>query len=154
MEKYQENLKEAIRHLQIADHMTYVTYPLVNEKRLLLKIFEEIYKTISYIINAVSCYESEQNKFLKSQTEEGNIENFINKFSKEYFISNDQIKKILEIIENHKRHKESAIEFVKRDKLIIMSDSLKIQMLNIEKIKEYLTLSKELLMRVGKRIKI
>ena len=31
MEQYEQNLKEAARHLQIADHMTYVTFPLIND---------------------------------------------------------------------------------------------------------------------------
>ena len=57
MEKFQENLVQAIKNLQIADHMAYVTYPLINEKRLLLKIFDEIYKSIISCINAILNYE-------------------------------------------------------------------------------------------------
>ena len=50
MEKYKENLIEASKRLRIADHMTYVTFPLVNEHRLLLKIFDEIYLSRTYCI--------------------------------------------------------------------------------------------------------
>jgi hypothetical protein len=56
MQQYQEDLKQAIRHLQIADHITYVTFPLVNEKRLLLKIIEEINLAIIHSLNCMFNY--------------------------------------------------------------------------------------------------
>ena len=58
MEQYEQNLKEAARHLQIADHMTYVTFPLINDYRLLLKIFDEIYGSIIGCVNAILNYEA------------------------------------------------------------------------------------------------
>ena len=57
MEKFQENLNTAIRSMQIADHITYITFPLVNEQRLILKIFDEIYKSIINCVNAILNYE-------------------------------------------------------------------------------------------------
>ena len=57
MEKYQQHLQDAIKSLKLADHMTYVTFPLINEYRLLLKIFDEIYKSVINNVNAVLCYE-------------------------------------------------------------------------------------------------
>jgi len=153
MEKYQENLKEAIRNLQIADHMTYVTFPLVNEQRLLLKIFDEIYKSITGCVNAILNYEYLY-KRVHLYTDNGeNIRTFA-RTAKNYNLSNEQIKKILEIIELNKKHKQSAMEFVKKDRVIILSDRLGTRTLDIHKIKEYLILAKELLMRVNERIKI
>ena len=58
MEKYKNDLMEASRHLRIADHMTYVTFPLVNEHRLLLKIFDEVYLSIINCVNCILNYES------------------------------------------------------------------------------------------------
>ena len=152
MEKFQENLKEAIRSLRIADHMTYVTFPIVNEQRLLLKIFDEIYKSIINSINAILNYEY---LFKRIQIYTNNLDNlntFANKCSKEYNLNNEQVKKILEIIALNKKHKKSAMEFVKKDKIIILSDNLKTQTLDIRKIKEYLLSAKELLMKTNQRI--
>lgn len=146
--EFQENLKESIRHLQIADHMAYVTYPLVNEKRLLLKIFEEINKSIMYSINSMIIYEN-----LTLGNDEDFIKNFLSKYGKDYDLTNEKIKKIFEIIDLHKRYKESAMDFVRKDKIVIMSDSLKIQSLNISRIKEYLLLSKEIITGINERAK-
>lgn len=152
MEKFQENLKEAIRSLQIADHMAYVTFPLVNEQRLLLKIFDEICKSIINCINALLNYEYLYKRVHLYVDNGENIRTFT-KCAKGYNLTNEQIKKILEILELNKKHKQSAMEFVKRNRIIILSDSLGTQILDIHKIKEYLILAKELLMRVNERVK-
>ncbi len=152
MEKYQENLKEAVRNLQIADHMAYVTFPLVNEQRLLLKIFDEIYKSMRNCINAMLNYEYLYKRVHLYADNGENIRTFV-KCAKGYNLSNEQIKKILEIIELNKKHKQSAMEFVKRDRIIILSDSLGTQTIDIRRVKEYLILAKELLMNVNNGVK-
>src|SRR4030042_3668759 len=154
MEKFQENLIQAIKNLQIADHMTYVTYPLVNEKRLLLKIFNEIYKSVMGCITAILNYEYLYKRINLYKENEKNMQTFINKCAKNYGLTNKQIKDIIEILETNKQHKQSAMEFVKRNKIVILSDNLKTQTLNIQKIKEYLLLAKELLMNVNKKTKL
>jgi len=152
-EKHQENLKNAIKNLQIADHMTYVTFPLVKDKRLFLKIFDNIYKAIIECINAILNYEFLYKRIKIYSNLNQNIETFIDKCAKKYFLTNGQIKKIKKIILINKQHKQSAIEFVRQDKIIIMSDSLGIQTLTLQEIKEYLLLAKELLMNTKNKIK-
>ncbi len=145
-EDLQNNLRESIKHLQIADHMAYVTFPLVNDKRLLLKIFEEIYKSIVFSINSMVIFE----KLEKKDISEDFIVAFLNKYGKNYNFGSEKIKKISEIIDIIKKHRKSAMEFVRKDKVVIMSDSLSLQALNIVSIKEYLVLAKELLMCADK----
>ena len=153
MEKFQENLIQAIKNLQIADHMTYVTYPLVNEKRLLLKIFDEIYKSIINCINTILNYEYLYKRIKLYTDNRENLITFFNKCSKDYGLTNEQLKKIKEIIEIHKKHQESSMEFVKKDQLVILSQELQTQTLNIFKIKEYLLVAKELLMKIKNKIR-
>lgn len=143
MEEFQEYFQKALQSLKIADHMTYVTYPLVNEKRLLLKIFNEIANSINYSIHSLIYYEKINSKPC--------LELFIENFKK-YEITHLQIKKILEILDIQKEYKKSAMEFVKQNKVIILSDNLKTQTLDILKIKEFLLIAKELLMKVNIRI--
>ncbi len=153
MEKFQENLKEAIKALQIADHMTYVTFPLVKEQRLILKIFDEIYKSIIGCINAILNYEYLYKRIKLYTGNKDNMQTFVDKCAKDYTLNNEQIKKIKEILEINKRHKQSAMEFIKKDKVVILSDSLKTQVLNIQIIKQYLLLAKELLIKVNEKVK-
>ncbi len=152
-EKYKEYLKESARHLQIADHMTYITFPLVNEKKLIIKIFEEIFKSIKNSIKSAIHFEFENKNIILSNKEEENITNFIENLAKDYEINEKEINKIKEIMEIEKKHEESSMEFVKKEKLVMMSDNLDIKTLTIENIKEYLTISKNLFLKISKKNK-
>jgi len=152
MEDFKKNLKEAVRHLQIADHMTYVTFPLINEHRLLLKIFDEIYHSVTNCVNSILNYEYLYKRIQLYSNSTDNLETF-SRIAKDYDLSNEQIKNIKEIIQLNKKHKQSAMEFVKRDKVVIMGDNLNTQIIDIKIIKQYLLLAKELLMKVNVKIK-
>jgi len=151
MERYEQNLKEAARHLQIADHMTYVTFPLVNDYRLLLKIFDEIYASMIGCINAVLNYEVLYKRISLYSSFEDNFDTFLN-IGKSYDLSNEQIKKIREIIQLNKKHKQSAMEFVRQDRVVIMSDSLGTKVIDIITIKKHLLLAKELMVKVRRSV--
>jgi len=151
MEEFEKNLKEAVRHLQIADHMAYVTFPLVNEYRLLLKIFDETYSSIINCINSILNYEYLYKRIQLYNNHSDNMDTFV-RIAKDYELSNEQVKKIKEVIELNKKHKQSAMEFVKKDKVVIMSDSLSTQVLDLRLIKEYLLLAKELMVKVKGRV--
>ncbi|MEK6830840.1 MAG: hypothetical protein AABX77_02325 [Nanoarchaeota archaeon] len=152
MEEYDKLLKEAIRHLQIADHMTYVTLPLINENRLLLKIFDEIYLSIIKSINSILSYEHFCKRINLYTNYSNNLETFV-RIAKNYDISNEQLRKIKEIININNQHKQSAVEFVKRDRVVIMSDNLRTQIIDIRIIKQYLLFVKELIVKTSRGIK-
>jgi len=133
--------------------MTYVTFPLVNDNRLLLKIFDNIYQSIIGSINAILNYEYLY-KRIKIYTDiNENLQTFSNKCAKNYSLSNEQIRKINQIITLNKQHKQSAMEFVKQDKVVILSDSLGTEVIDLQKIKEFLLLAKELLMKTNNKMK-
>ncbi len=125
MEKYIEKLNQAIKSIQLADHMTYVTFPLFNEQKLLLKIFEEIHKAIIYFIEAILEYEYIYKRIQLYKDNKDNLSTFFEKCAKNYGITNEQIKKIKELIELHNKHKQSAMEFIRKQKVVIMSDNLR-----------------------------
>ena len=153
MELFKKYSKDALKHIQIADHLMYVTLPIVNEKRLLVKIFEEIYKSILNSVNAVVRYEVLLGRIKPTNDEEQHLLQFF-KLAKNYTISHEQLKNIQEIIEIHKKHSESPMEFVKKEKVVIMSSTLSTKTVDQAQVKGYLLIAKELFMTVTKRIKL
>ena len=152
MEKFELELEQAIKSLRIADHMTYVTFPLVQEHRLLIKIFDEIYKSIINSINSILHYEYMYKRIRLYNNTNDNLHTFVTKCAKTYNLSNEHIKKIREIIELNKKHKESAMEFVKKDKIVILSESLGTRTIDLYIIKEYLIIAKELVLNANKKL--
>jgi hypothetical protein len=80
-----------------------------------------------------------------------NFNTFI-RIVRNYDLTDEQIKMIEEIVELNKKHKKSAMEFVKQNKIIIMSDNLGIQILDLIIIKRYLLLAKELMVKTRDKV--
>jgi hypothetical protein len=147
-QKFQQYLDEAIKRLQIADHMAYVTFPVLNDPRLILKILDEIIKSTTSLIQAVLDYEY----YPKHSGRDNSFNIFLDDYAQVYGLTNTQIEKIMELFELNKKRNLSAMEFVRKDKIVILSDDLNTEALNIQKVKEYLLLSKEFLMKVNRKI--
>lgn len=145
MEKFFENLEKSEKTLQTADHLLYVTYPLVKDKRLLLKILSEIKNSTASCINAILQYEYLYNRVRLSQDPKLNLKTFLEKCCPRYNISEIKVKKILKLFELVEKHKSSPFEFVKEDKIVILSENMNSETINLEKVKEFLELSKDVL---------
>lgn len=151
-EKYFESLQQAQKSLQIADHMTYITFPLVKEKRLLLKVLSEIGISILSTINAILQYEYSWKRIQIYSDAKSNFETFKHIVPR-YKISPEQLKILIEVLALSEKHKKSPFEFVKNDRIVIMSDSLAPSYLNLEKIKTFLLETKDFLRKVNLQIK-
>jgi len=145
MEKFLENLEKAEKILQTASHLTYVTYSLVKDKKLLLKILSETKEAVANCINSILQYEYLYKRIRLSSDPKINLKTFIEKCAPRYNISQEDIQKILKLFELAEKHKKSPFEFVKEDKVVILSENMNSETVTIEKIKEFLVVSKDVL---------
>ncbi len=152
-EKFIENLDRASKNLQTADHMLYMTYPIVKEKRLLLKILSEVSTVVVSIVNAILQYEYLYKRIELYRDAKANFQIFKEKCAPRFKISREQVAKILEIFSLAEKHKKSPFEFVKNDKIVIMTNSFKTDIVNVEKMKEYIFTSKDLLRKADSVIR-
>jgi len=151
-EKFNESLNKALRALQTADHMTYITFPLIKEKRLLLKILSELNTAVLNAMNAILQYEYYYKRIEVYADARDNFNTF-KEIASEYQISPEQLKSIIEILNLAEKHKKSPFEFVKEDKIVIMSNGMKTDTLNLEKIKQFLIEVKDVLRKASLKIK-
>lgn len=152
MERYLESLEIAQKAFQTADHMTYITFPLVKEKRLLLKILSELAISILNIINSILQFEYYNKRIQIYKDARDNFHTF-REISQQYGISPEQLKKLVEIINLAEKHKKSPFEFVRNDKIIIMSEGMQTETLTLEKIKVYLIEVKDALKKASLKLK-
>lgn len=152
-EKFIENLDKASKNLQTADHLLYMTYPIVKEKRLLLKILNEVHAVVLSIVNAILQYEYLYKRIDLYKDARINFQIFREKCAPRFKITREQISKILEIFSLAEKHKKSPFEFVKDDKIVIMTNSFKTDIVNVEKMKDYIFTSKDLLKKADSIIR-
>ena len=140
---YQENLQKARKKIEFADHMVYITFPLIKENKLIIKILAEINNALKILITSILQYEYEYKRIRLYKNPDINFQTFA-RISEKYSISQKEITEIKEILFLIKKHENSSFEFSKAEKFIIMANSQAIS-ISLEKIKNYLNTVKNLL---------
>lgn len=153
MEKFLENLQEAEKTIRTADHMLYITLPLIKDKKLLLKILLQIKEGLTKCINAILQYEYLYKRINLYKNPDANLETFKTKSSKIYNITPAEVKLLLELFEIVKKHEKSSMEFIRNEKVIIISENSQIYSITIEQTKEFLTLAKKILQKTKNKIR-
>ena len=153
MEKFLENIQEAQKAIQTIDHMVYVTFPLIQDKKILLKILKETKNAIANCINAILQYEYLYKRIELYKDAKTNFRIFIKKCSPNYKITPEEIASIINLFELAEKYKQSTIEFVREEKVIMLSENLKPETITLEKTKEFLNLSKSILKKTLETIK-
>jgi len=118
MEMFQELREKALKSIKIADHMLGVSYPLLNDPKILVSVANNLLLAVDYSLSSVL----EHEKLFKR------IQNYPVLVDAKYLIVKqkalkgvhdkkyDVINYIMEVV---KSHKKSLIEFPRQDKLVI-----------------------------------
>jgi hypothetical protein len=143
MELFQEQLLKANKNLKIADHMFYVTYPLLKDYKLMPLILENIFLALTNALSALLNYEL---VFKRVPEFSDNFESKFNVFKEHCLERHSFDKDILNILVQVKelvlKHRKSPVEFYKNEKFVICSDDYKITTLSVEDIKKYIAKTK------------
>ena len=139
-------LEKAYKDLKTADHMIYVTYPILKEKRLLSKILEGIDSVVRNIIKAILQHEFEFKRIKLYSDPHANFKIFEGSCADRYGMR-EQMETIQEILTLAEKHKECSMEFVRNNKMILLSDDLRTESITLEKLKMYVGTAKEIMKR-------
>ncbi|MFH0831304.1 MAG: hypothetical protein V1886_00340 [archaeon] len=145
-------LQSASKALQTADHMVYITFPLIRENRLLIKILSEIYSAMLSLVNLMLQYEASYKRIAMTENAQENFRLFREKCSPRFGISPSELEVIIDVFKLMEEHKASPMEFTRQDKLVIMSDNLKTETVTLDRLKGYLLASKNILQKVTTRV--
>ena len=145
MEKFIENLYEAEKALNKIDHIIYVTYPLVKDKRLLLKILVETKIAIARVINSILQYEYMYKRIKLYKNPKANLKVFVEKCAPRYNITSDEIKLVLELFDIVDKHKNSPFEFRKDEKIVILSENSHPKVIIFDDTKGFLRTARQIL---------
>lgn len=152
MEKFLENINQAEKSLKTTDHMVYVTFPLIKDKRILLKVIQEIKDSITFCIKAILQYEYLYKRIKLYQNPKSNFKVFLEKCAPKYNIDKNDLKIMLELFDYVEKHMNSPFEFSRGEKIVILSENLSSKILTLEKTKEFLILAKEILKKTKETI--
>ncbi len=133
----------ANKSFETADHLAYVTYPLLKEIKLVMTIAENLLNALVCGMDAFLAYERMYKRIHELPDDfNSRFEIFKNKIVPRYGIEREQVLLISDLKRIIDYRRKSPIEFVKRDKLFICSHDYKMQTISYDKIKDYIYKSK------------
>ena len=127
--------EEIKRTLRNADHMLYITYPVLKENRLLVKVLEEVHSSVKKTVDIIMQHEYEQKRIKLYSDYKINMTIFEQKCAAVYYLTQEEMTGIRQIMDLFESHKSSPMEFSRQNKFIIMSDSLKTDSITVQKLK-------------------
>ncbi|MDP4012348.1 MAG: hypothetical protein Q8R00_01970 [Candidatus Nanoarchaeia archaeon] len=143
-------LQKANQYFKTADHLCHATYPLVNDPKLLMIITENIFNALNAGLSAMVYYES---LYKRAPVYE---EDFISKFNvfrsncaERYNFPRESVIMIKEVRDLITERKEAPVEFSRKDRYIIASDSYKLKALSLDMVKRYLSHTKSFIERIN-----
>ena len=149
MEIFSEQIEEAKKALKVADHLTYVTFPLIGDEKIMNMITDNLQISLIKSVDALLNYEKYYKRIIAVP------ENFEDKFgvlktevSKRYNITNETLLVIRDINEVVNNRKKTGAEFLKKDN-VLMFNEYKTKTLNLKKIKDYINITKLLINKIN-----
>lgn len=124
MEKFFENIQKTEEELRTIDHIVYVTFPLINDKNILIKSLLKIKESVVRCINLILQYEYFHKRIELSNNPTKNFMLFKEKCSMKYSIGESEIRAIENLFDLVKSHRQSPMEFIKNGKVVILSDNM------------------------------
>lgn len=144
MEKFQELRENAKRKISIADHMLTQTYPLVQDPKLLLSVLENVFLALTNSMGAILHYER---LFKRIPPFQDNFDSKYNMFRARIVERHDIERGHVEIIKEVKdiilQHRQSPVEFTRKDKLVICNGDYKMKTISVNDIREYIREAKD-----------
>jgi len=156
MENWDFKIAEAEKIIRSIDHLIYVVYPLINEPKIFIKCVGELEIAVKKLISVILFYESFFKRIKISENPEKNLQTFFEKCAEKYKISKFQMIQIKDLFELMQEHRKSQMEFMRGENYVIFNDG-KTKIINLEKVKEFIFMSKSLLLnirQIQKSIKI
>lgn len=142
--KLSDDIIQANRSWQSAEHVINVVMPVVKDEKLLLRALEMLYSGSVKIISAILKHEFIFKRVELKQEASKNLDIFFKKCAHRYEMSEEDCVKLKNLIKLGKKHKQSGFEFSRTGKMIIMDDDLTVHEVNKHTIDQFIHVLRKL----------
>jgi hypothetical protein len=150
MAKHKELIASARKEIDLADHLLYVTYPLVKETKFLLAITEHVISSAQKALQALLEYEYYYKRARMCPPNFAlQISAFRDKIEKRYEFDPTFFRLLKKLLEIHKFEKDSIVRFKRGDKYILTTGEYNhITVLDMDNVKRYLNFTKKFVAKI------
>ena len=149
MQELSKEILEMKRCMNAADHLTYMTYPLVKDYRLLIQIAKNIYDAMTKGVNIILEHDSLYKRVdILPENFDSRFQIFQRECVRRYNIKGEEVSLIIELKDLLNNHVKSSMVFRRKDEMVIYGENLRIKKLNLPMVKDYLVKAKPFISRV------
>lgn len=139
MDIFNQLIYQANKAFNTADHLAYVTYPVVNDTKIITLITEHLFTALTKGMDALLYLERLYKRIPQySDSFEIKLELF-KKIISRYGINKDYIDTLKELKEIKELKQKGPVSFIKKDRLIMCSSTYRLKTVTLDKIKKYIT---------------
>lgn len=143
MELYQELRENARDVIHKADHMLTMTYPMLNEPKILVSVNNNIFRALEFAITSVLEHERLFKRIPPFHDDiDSKFNIFRDKIIPRYGIDIKYVKLILELKETVKAHQDSTLEFARKNKFVIATENYELRTLTANDLKAKMSKAK------------
>lgn len=138
MEQFQFLRDKALEKIKVADHMLYMTYPVVKDPKILLSVIENVFASLDFSVGAILHHEKLFKRVPSFQENfQSRMELFRRVVAPQYNINTNYIKMINDVRTVLSEHKKSPVSFVKQDRFVILSPTYSVKTIDLNLAKKY-----------------
>jgi len=130
-------LDDAARRIQVADHMLTMTYPLVNDPKLLIAVLSNLTQSMESTMSAALTTEK------VPHSEATRLAAYKRYVARKRNVPPETIRAYEEMRATLKEHKESPVAFRRNEQFVICNEGYKLRTLSPTTAKNYITLAKK-----------
>ena len=150
MEKLKSLLYDANKLFETADHLAYVTYPLIKDTKLLTTVADNLHNALLKSMEALLHYDRLYKRIPPYGTSFIEMfQIFKSRCAPRYSIPREGIMVLQDLHEFIETRKKSTLEFSRRDKFVIATREYRLSALTLDKLKNYIYQSKRFLAQVN-----
>ena len=154
IEKWDKDLEEAKEHFKTADHLIYMTYPLLKDIKIIISTTENLYQSMVCGMNAILEYDRLYKRISMLPDDfESRFNIFKSNSAPRYNIEREHILLIKDLRDIIEHRKKSPMEFIRKDKFVIADGLYRMKTLTYEKVKDFVNKAKPFVIKVNKILK-
>lgn len=151
METFKRLVEEANKSLKTADHLAYITFPLVKDIKLMVTITENLHIALTKGMEAILYYDRLYKRIPPyADNFAAKFEMFRNKSAIRYNFPREDLLLINDVKEIIEHRQKSPMEFIRKDKFVICSNNYRVKTIALDKVKDYIRQAKSFMAKVNR----
>ncbi|MBR9679308.1 MAG: hypothetical protein GON13_03500 [Nanoarchaeota archaeon] len=148
-----EELAEARKELKLADHMVYVTYKLLNDRKIMLSVARHINSALN---NTIFAFLKNELRFKRiyhlPENEHLRLKYFLRDYSEQFALNFEGEEMIIKL-DNLRSMKSGGYNIQEGSVIHIVNGCLRVETLSVNMIKKYLSNARELINNIEKLVR-